>query len=80
MGIEFTARRKQPKLPLARAGGRVLSGMKSATNPGITLTASPGGRTALLSERHRYCRYTAVDYREHNSGIMKGTTQSAIAD
>lgn len=62
------------------AGGRLLSGTKRATKPGITLTASTGGRTALLSKSHRFHRYTAVDYREQKSGSMKGATQSAIAD
>ena len=62
------------------AGGGLLSGTKRATKPSITLTASPGGRTALLSERHLSCIYTAVDYREQKSGSMKATEQSAIAD
>ena len=62
------------------AGGRLLSGMKSATKPGITLTASPGGRTTLLSERHLSCSYTAVEYWEQKSGSMKATEPSAIAD
>ena len=62
------------------AGGRLLSGMKSATKPGITLTASPGGRTTLLSERHGSHRYTAVEYGEQKSGSMKGASQYAIAD
>lgn len=62
------------------AGGRLLSGTKRATKPSITLTASTGGRTALLSERHLSCSYTAVDYSEQKSGSMKGASQYAIAE
>ena len=54
--------------------------MKRATKPGITLTASSGDRTTLLSERHLSCIYTAVDYREQISGSMKGASQYATAD
>ena len=62
------------------AGGRLLSGMKSATKPGITLTASSGDRTTLLSERHLSCCYTTVEFREQKSGSMKGASQYAIAE
>jgi hypothetical protein len=62
------------------AGGRVLSETKRATKPSITLTASSGGRTALLSERHLSCSYTAVEYWEQKSGSVKGASQYAIAD
>ena len=62
------------------AGGRVLSGTKRATKPGITLTASSGEHATLLSERHLSCSYTAVEYWKQKSGSMKATEPSAIAD